>query len=141
MLEPQAAALAAEAHDSESLSRIEEAYEDMVRCASGELDLIEADLRFHTAILSATRNHFIGAFSTLIHAAMVSTFRVSWRGAEGIREERLWQHGAVAQAIAQRKPKLAHRRMEKLLDNSFEDIREALGSERKQRKGEPKDAL
>jgi GntR family transcriptional regulator, galactonate operon transcriptional repressor len=127
MVEPQASALAATEHDAEALARIEEAYADMKARAGSEGDLIEADLRFHIAILSATRNHFIGAFSALIHAAMVSTFSISWRGAGGIREERLKQHGDVLDAIARRDPDLARTRMEKLLDDSLEDVREAIG--------------
>lgn len=129
MVEPPAAALAAEIHDDEALSRIHAAYEDMIACKRREIELIDADLRFHLAILSATRNQFIGAFSALIHAAMVSTFRISWRGAEGILEERLLQHGEVAEAIASRDPALARARMEKLLDDSFQDVSEALGRE------------
>jgi DNA-binding FadR family transcriptional regulator len=130
MVEPPAAALAAEIHDAEALKRIKAAFADMNACSGREVELIDADLRFHLSILTATRNHFIGAFSALIHAAMVSTFRVSWRGAEGIQEMRLRQHGQVAEAIAERNPALARARMEKLLDDSFQDVSEALGRER-----------
>ncbi len=129
MVEPPAAALAAETHDTQALARIQAAYADMRDCAGKELELIDADLRFHIAILQATRNHFIGAFSALIHAAMVSTFRISWRGAMGIQEERLLQHGAVVDAIAARDADLARQCMEKLLDDSFRDVRDALSRE------------
>lgn len=126
MLEPPAAALAATTHDAEALRAIKNAYADMRARAGSEVDLIDADLRFHIAILSATRNHFIGAFSALIHAAMVSTFSISWRGAGGIREERLQQHGDVLEAIEWRDADLARSRMEKLLDDSMEDVRGAI---------------
>lgn len=127
MVEPPASALAAEVHDAEAPGRIEAAFRDMQACAGSEVELIDADLRFHIAILSATRNPFIGAFSALIHAAMVSTFSISWRGAGGIREERLAQHGDVVDAIARRDPGLARARMERLLDDSLQDVREAIG--------------
>ena len=127
MVEPPASALAAEVHDAEALGRIEAAFRDMQACAGSEVELIDADLRFHIAILSATRNPFIGAFSALIHAAMVSTFSISWRGAGGIRAERLAQHGDVVDAIARRDPGLARARMERLLDDSLQDVREAIG--------------
>jgi len=97
--------------------------------ANNEAELVEADLRFHLEILFATHNHFIGAFSALIHAAMISTFRLSWRGAEAavIKEDRLKQHGEVLEAIRQREPDLARKRMETLLDDSIRDVNEALG--------------
>ena len=125
MVEPPASALAARMHDAESLARIEQAYEDMKAHSASEVELIEADLRFHIAILTATRNHFIGAFSALIHAAMVSTFSISWRGAVGIKAERLKQHGDVLAAIAMRDSDLAQARMETLLDDSLNDVRDA----------------
>lgn len=128
MLEPPAAALAAETHDAQALEAIRSAYADMRAQSGSEVELIEADLRFHTAILAATRNHFIGAFSALIHAAMVSTFSISWRGAVGILQERLQQHGDVLEAIERRDGALARTRMEKLLDDSMEDAREAIGA-------------
>lgn len=126
MLEPPAAALAATTHDAHALSAIKSAYADMRARSGSEVELIDADLRFHIAILSATRNHFIGAFSALIHAAMVSTFSISWRGAGGIREERLQQHGDVLEAIERRDADLARSRMEKLLDESMDDLRGAI---------------
>jgi DNA-binding FadR family transcriptional regulator len=130
MVEPAAAGLAAELHTEDELARIEDAYNDMKATAMDESELIEADLRFHLEILFATRNHFIGAFSALIHAAMMSTFELSWRGAAAavIKEERLQQHGEVLEAIRRRDPQLAKERMEALLDDSIQDVREALDS-------------
>jgi len=136
MVEPPAAAMAARNRNDEAVAQINAAYADMRKCAKSEVELIEADLRFHLAILAATRNHFIGTFSGLIHAAMLSTFRISWRGAEGILEERLLQHGAVAEAIAKCDPNLARLRMEELLDDSFDDVREAIGTKRRGRTGD-----
>lgn len=132
MVEPAAAAAAAEIRTQAELRRIEEAFEDMKATATSETELIEADLRFHLEILFATHNHFIGAFSALIHAAMLSTFRLSWRGAgtDGIKHERLRQHGAVLDAIRERDGDLAKRQMEQLLDDSIEDVNEALGPKR-----------
>lgn len=130
MVEPPAAALAAEARNEDELRKIEAAYRDMSAKAMNEAELIEADLRFHLEILFATHNRFIGAFSALIHAAMLSTFRLSWRGAAvaTIKDERLGQHGDVLEAIRDRDPDLARRRMEALLDDSIRDVNEALAS-------------
>lgn len=129
MIEPGAAELAAELHTPEDMAGIDTAFRDMNMNSSSEPKLVEADFRFHMAILNATKNPFINAFSGLIHAAMISTFEISWRGAEEIREERLGQHGDVAEAIRQREPALARQRMEKLLDDSINDVKEVLSKE------------
>lgn len=128
MVEPAAAALAAENRTDSELRKIELAFSDMLSNSTDEARLVEADLRFHLEILFATHNYFIGAFSALIHAAMISTFTLSWRGAAKgvITEERLHQHGEVLEAIRSRDAKLARTRMEWLLDGSIEDVSEAL---------------
>lgn len=128
MVEPSAAALAAEVRTQENLSVITKAYSDMETCKSGTSDLIEADSRFHLAILSATNNHFIGAFSALIQAAMLSTFRLSWRGAQEMQEDRLHQHKYVLDAISDQNPVQARTLMERLLDDSIKDVRGGLGT-------------
>lgn len=130
MVEPPAAALAAKIRSEDELAKIESAYRDMAIKAHDEAELVQADLRFHLEILFATHNHFIGAFSALIHAAMISTFRLSWRGAAVavIKQARLEQHGDVLDAIARQEPELARQRMEVLLDDSIRDVDEALGT-------------
>jgi DNA-binding FadR family transcriptional regulator len=130
MVEPAAAALAAQMRTEDDLARIERAFQDMKATSMDESELIEADLRFHVEILMATGNHFIGAFSALIHAAMMTTFKLSWRGAAAvlIKEERLLQHGEVLEAIRQRKAERAKERMEFLLDASINDVNEAIDS-------------
>lgn len=126
MIEPGAAEMAACRHTEADLARIEAAFRAMQASALNDADLISADLRFHLGILRATQNPFITAFSALIHAALVSSFELSWRGAEEVKAQRLDQHGAVAQAIRTGNAALARRRMEGLLDDSIEDVREAL---------------
>jgi GntR family galactonate operon transcriptional repressor len=126
MIEPGAAELAAEIRTDSDVEKIEEAFERMKKNSRSEADLVEADFSFHVAILNATRNPFINAFSALIRAAMISTFELSWRAAEVIKEQRLAQHGEVAAAIREQNPQLARQRMEQLLDDSMEDVSEAL---------------
>ncbi len=115
MVEPQAAALAAASRAPATIDRISAAYADMARFKDGDGDLIAADLQFHLAILEATNNLFIGALGSLIHVALVSTFRLSWEGAARIREGRLHQHRAVLEAIRDGLPEVARQRMADLL--------------------------
>jgi GntR family galactonate operon transcriptional repressor len=125
MVEPGAAALAAERWTEADLVEINSALEAMRRNANDEKDLVEADFAFHTAILRATQNPFINAFSALIRAAMLSTFELSWRGAEVIKDTRLQQHADVARAIGDRHAAKARADMERLLDESINDVIEA----------------
>lgn len=127
MLEPGAAELAAEVRSDEDMKRIEAAYLEMEKSAADEMKLIEADFGFHVSILSATGNPFLNAFSALIHTAMISTFELSWRGAEISKEQRIRQHGEVAEAIKDQNQLLARKLMEKLLDDAIHDVDEALG--------------
>lgn len=124
MLEPEASALAAEKATDQAIKKIKLAYQEMIECAEDAPRLIKADLKFHLAILEATRNPFISSFSALIHAAMSTAFEMSWRGAAtGAKARRIRQHGDVMEAIASRDKDLARDKMRILLDDSIEDVR------------------
>ncbi len=125
MIEPAAAELAAKMRSDDDVKNISEALSDMRRHATEEAALVEADFRFHVAILTATHNPFINAFSSLIRAAMLTVFEMSWRGAEVIKDQRLKQHETVGDAIRDRRPARARRLMEDLLEESIEDARNA----------------
>jgi DNA-binding FadR family transcriptional regulator len=126
MVEPAAAALAASSPSDATVARIADAYCRMERFKSGVGDLIGADLEFHTGILEATDNRFLGALAGLIHAALECTFRFSWQGAAHIQDDRLFQHKAIFEAIRDRDPKRAQKRMAELLRDSQEDVRQYL---------------
>ncbi len=126
MVEPPAAALAAEAPSAETIERIAEAYDRMNRFRTGAGDLIGADLDFHLAILGASGNPFLAALGGLIHAALECSFRLSWRGASRIQDNRLRQHREVLEAIRARSPERARDRMAELLRDSIGDTHEYL---------------
>jgi DNA-binding FadR family transcriptional regulator len=133
MVEPAAAALAAAGRTDTTLAPIASAYADMVRYKNGGTgELIQADLRFHQAILEATGNYFVGAFGSLIHAALIGSFELGWRGAATIEDDRLLQHRAVLDAIAAGKPNLARTRMAELLNDSIDDVRRSLRRQRQE---------
>ncbi len=127
MIEPSAAALAADSRTEEDLADIYAALNDMKDNSKVETALVEADFRFHVAILTATKNPFINAFSSLIRAAMLSVFELSWRGAEVIKDYRLMQHERVADAIRDKNPEQAQQMMTALLDDSINDAQEVGG--------------
>ncbi len=125
MIEPAAAELAARMRSDADVEEIDTALADMHARATEQAALVEADYRFHVAILTATHNPFITTFSSLIRAAMLSVFELSWRGAEVIKDVRLMQHRLVADAIREGEPEKARLLMEQLLDESIEDAKGA----------------
>ncbi len=126
MVEPSASEMAAERRTDTDMAEIDAALAAMKANVSNENQLVDADFQFHMAILNATKNPFINAFSALIRAAMISTFELSWRGAEIIKDQRLAQHGSVADAIRDQEPARARANMEKLLDDSINDVSGAI---------------
>ena len=126
MVEPAAAALVAAARPRAVIDRLAAALADMERFKDGAGDLVAADLQFHSLILDATGNRFISALGSLIHAALIGTFELSWEGAARMRDDRLNQHWAVYEAIRDGKPQEAEQRMGELLRDSIGDVREFL---------------
>ena len=127
MVEPAAAALAAQSRARPTIERIAEAYARMERFKDGSGELIEADLDFHMGILGATDNPFLTALGGLIHASLQCAFRFSWEGAARIHVSRLLQHGAILEAIRAGEPDAARERMRELLSDSLEDVRVFFG--------------
>jgi DNA-binding FadR family transcriptional regulator len=122
MVEPAAAALAAEHRKPETIARIAAAYARMEQFRDGSGGLIEADLDFHMSILDATENPFLTALGGLIHASLQSVFRFSWEGAARIQDNRLRQHGLILKAIREGAAARARKRMAELLEDSLADV-------------------
>lgn len=133
MIEPSAAALAAQVRTEEDLHRMEAAYAEMRLAGRDRVARIEADLRFHLEILTATHNPFIRAFSSLLHTTMKETLVLGWRGAEAtsVVPARLLQHGDVLQAIRAGQADIAKMRMEILVDDAIKDVANAVEAEAK----------
>ena len=126
MVEPPAAALAAALAAGATIQTIANAFSRMEQFKNGEGDLIGADLEFHMTILEASGNRFLAALGGIIHTALECSFRLSWRGAAGIQDNRLDQHREVLEAIRDADPDRARDRMAELLQDSIGDVREYL---------------
>ncbi len=126
IIEPSAAALAAERRSPEALARIEAALADMYRFQGGGGDLTEADLRFHQAILDATGNHFLASFGAVIESSLVASFQLSWHSGHHTPEYSMRQHQGVTEAIRDMRPSDAYAVMTQLLRSAIEDVRESL---------------
>ena len=127
MVEPEASAEAARSADAAALVAMRTAYRDMEARKNGRGDLINADLRFHQAILDATSNPFISALGGLIHTALIVTFKLGWSGAI-MKDDRLRQHLVILEAIERRAPQEARNLMITLLRDSLEDVLRAVGA-------------
>jgi len=126
MVEPSAAARAARHGSPEDVGEISVALNQMAGSSDGSGDLVGADIRFHEAILIATRNPLIASLGALINAALVGSFRLGWPSAATMSDVRLQQHRDVYEAIFERRPEDARERMAALLDVSLDDARRAL---------------
>jgi DNA-binding FadR family transcriptional regulator len=126
IVEPSAAALAAERRSADAVESIAQALADMFACQDGSGDLTAADLRFHQAILDATGNYFLASFGAVIESALVASFQLSWHSGHHTPEYALRQHQGVLDAIRERRASDAYGVMTQLLRSAMEDVREAL---------------
>lgn len=119
-LEPAAAELAAVKASKDDIETIAQAYEDMAASTSLEAS-IEPDIRFHQAILNATKNDIIRFIGQTLHGALGISFRLtSWN--QQILKTTLQRHKAVYKAIALGDPAKARKATVKLLIESRKDF-------------------
>ncbi len=133
MIEPAAAALAAEWAGVAEVRRLEEAYRGMELAGDDGEMFEDPDRQFHQAILRMTGNELIGALGASIETALLISFRLSNDNPRGQRHA-LPLHRAVMLAIRRRRPADARKAMERLLDQSEHDVRQAVAT--RQRRGQ-----
>ena len=123
VIEPAAAALAAERATAADLARIEAAYLAMARSLPADLDACcAADLDFHAEILRATHNLVFRQLVGTMGAALGATMRLSQA-----YEATLHVHRDVLEAIRLRDPQAAEARMRALLDLARHDLAPVIG--------------
>jgi DNA-binding FadR family transcriptional regulator len=128
IIEPPAAALAAERGTEEHLAAIAEAYDSMAATAHEGDMLTEHDLRFHQAILTASENDLLRPMGVLIETALHTSFRIA-NSYPGAGPESLPRHRAVLDGILARDPGRARMAMETLIEMSKADIDRALADQ------------
>jgi GntR family galactonate operon transcriptional repressor len=115
MIEPEAAALAAERAGPAERAEIAATFRAM-EVAEEVQASIDADLAFHRAIVRATGNILLAAFSPAIEASLAVSFTVSRAGQ--IQPHIVPMHRAVAEPIIAGDAKAARAAMNLLLDRS-----------------------
>ena len=122
MIEPQAAALAAERARPSDIDEIAAAYAAMVEANEANVSGIEADLRFHRGILAACGNALLLQMGNPIGVGLTISHRFS-NEAFAIF---LPKHREVLDGIRHRDPDAARRAMHELLCGTQEYFREHL---------------
>ena len=123
MIEPQAAALAAERARPSDIDEIAAAYLAMVEANAANVPGIEADLRFHRGILAACGNALLLQMGNPIGVGLTISHRFSNEAFEIF----LPNHQAVLDGIQHRDPDAARRAMHELLTGTREYFHDHLG--------------
>ncbi|GAB3473835.1 FadR/GntR family transcriptional regulator [Nocardiopsis coralliicola] len=126
-LEPSAARLAASRRTEQDVAELRTALADIAaadREGSPEA-AAAADLRWHRALLSATRNELFTRTDVFFAAGLSERDRLVHSGAH---DDPVPSHGAVTEAVAGSDPEAAEAAMTALLDQAREDLLRATGA-------------
>lgn len=125
LIEPAAAAFAAERASQEQVQRIADALGALMRMAEiGDTDAYNtADAEFHVAVFAASGNTLIDRLSTILGPLLAMTFRLQSLANPGFHGAAV--HGPVYDAIAERDPVRARRAMEGVLDIASAELARA----------------
>lgn len=130
VIEPAAAAVAAQRCDAGQLQALDEAYAAMA--AARDMDAWNvADVAFHEAILDATNNELMVSLFSVVETSLETFFSLSARAAKDFRYS-LPHHQKVLEAIRRRQPQAARRAMLALIADSRDNL--AAGKRRRARK-------
>ena len=123
MLEPEAAALAAQRATPAQIEKITESFAGMESWPEETPEHIVHDLKFHQGILEATNNPFIASTGHLIEPALLFSFKLTSQ-LRGAKTESLPRHRDVLHAITARDGEAARAAMSVLIDEAWADIDE-----------------
>jgi GntR family transcriptional regulator, galactonate operon transcriptional repressor len=137
IIEPAAADLAATRADARDIAALEQALDDMEATApparGGDLEaFVQADMRFHLAILRACRNDLLEQMSRVVYSALLVSFR-STSALPGSAKASLPKHRAILDAIRAGHPRRAGAAMRRLVQSTARDV-EALGKRSRSRR-------
>ena len=120
LIEPGAAALAAQRATAEQQAEIEAALDRMAGASSLE-QRVQADLDFHVAILRASANLFLAQWGLAVSSVLLAAFRLS-TGASRSYDVAFSAHREVVEAILRRDPAAADRGMRLCLSVMAHDL-------------------
>ena len=130
IIEPAAAARAAERATAAQVDALGEAVDGMQNYAPGSPDQIKSDVTFHMTILESSRNPMLRSVGAMIQSALTITFTLSWTA---MRADAVIQHRAVYEGIRDRLPDDAFMAMRRLLRSSKGDVFDGIWMSRQER--------
>ncbi|WP_395447854.1 FadR/GntR family transcriptional regulator [Aminobacter sp. UC22_36] len=119
IIEPEAAAFAAERHSEAQMDEISQSCREMGQATSLQ-ECTLADTRFHLAILRASGNDLLVPLGVLIESALYHLFAFVTREGQDSYAQSL--HEAIEKNIRLRRPKAARNAVHRLLANTDEVI-------------------
>jgi DNA-binding FadR family transcriptional regulator len=132
LIEPAAAALAAERADPERLARIKEALDQMRAAGDSVEAFFAADTEYHAAMYAASGNALIDRLSTIIKPVLEMSFVLQATNNPSFKRA-VEQHGAVYDAIARHDAEAARRGMEEILTIAHGQIKQMLHDNERKR--------
>jgi len=123
IIEPAAAARAAERATEDEIRALALAMEGIQAEPRGSDSQIDADIDFHMIILEASRNPMLRSLGAMIRSTLEITFTLGWRI---MANDAVLQHREIYEAIAGRDSDGAFLAMRRLLRNSKGDVFDAL---------------
>jgi DNA-binding FadR family transcriptional regulator len=126
IIEPAAAELAAARAEALEVAALEEAFQLMEQTANARAGFdveafVQADMRFHLAILQACRNDLLEQMSRAVYSALLVSFRSTSR-LPGRAKAALPKHRAILDAIRARDPRSAGAAMRHLVQGTARDV-------------------
>jgi DNA-binding FadR family transcriptional regulator len=121
VVEPAAARMAAQRATAKDVAEIREAWLGMEQATGDVPTSVEADLRFHLAVLEATHNVFMRPFGALIQAALRASFRLT-NSNPALYRKSLINHRLVLEAVEVRNGDEAESAMVAMLRQTAMDI-------------------
>ncbi|SAL53559.1 GntR family transcriptional regulator [Caballeronia arvi] len=125
IIEPAAAALAAISATADDIARIGAAYERM-ESAQTAAELLDPDLEFHRAVMSATHNDMLAYIGNMLSLALTESIKLTSRH-PNTHALSLPRHKAIFTAIANRDALAARQASVVQLDNARADANSILG--------------
>lgn len=122
IIEPEAAALAAERRSSDHLRAMDQALENMRKHTLATEAGRTADRLFHSTMLDATGNAFLASLTSGVEAAVEWTTEFKQRKSPLLRDP-IPDHVQVFDALAESDPEAARAAMTQLIDQAYVDTR------------------
>ncbi len=125
MMEPKAAAWAAQFGEDDAHAQVEAAQSRMERKMQSAEEFVIADAMFHRSILRSANNEILLSMEGVIFSALLTSIRLT--NADPRKNERsLPFHRAVTDAVLSRDALLAERKMTLLLDDANDRLAKAI---------------